>query len=145
MAGKFGQMLGRFVPMSEHDIHEILDEQAVCRRKFGEIALSWSMCRPDHVWRAWCAQLAHEPQRVDLQEVGVDTQALAAIDHAVANEYSVLPLRVMDDELIVATSESSFDRARQALPGLLKRSVRFVHSDEQAIRDAIQKHYAHTN
>ena len=103
MSAKFGQMLRRFVPMSEHDIHEILDEQAVCHRKFGEIALSWNLCRPDHVWRAWCAQLAYQPQQVDLCEVGVDDGRLLPPSPILitAREYSVLPLRVLDDELVV--------------------------------------------
>lgn len=149
MAAKFGQMLSRFVPMSEHDIHEILDEQAVCHRKFGEIALSWNLCRPDHVWRAWYAQLAQETQRVDLMVVGVDTQAIAAVAYAIATEYSVLPLRTLDDELIVATTATAHDRARQALPEMLKRNVQFVIADEQSILAAIRSHYAfmaaHTN
>ena len=142
MPAKFGQMLSRFVPMSEHDIHEILDEQAVCGRKFGVIALSWSLCRPDHVWRAWCAQLAYEPQRVDLSEVGVDTQALAAVHYTVAAEYSVLPLRALDDELVLAVADQCHDRAMRSLPTLLNRSVRFVLGDTQAILQAINAHYA---
>jgi type IV pilus assembly protein PilB len=149
MAAKFGQMLSRFVPMSEHDIHEILDEQAVCRRKFGEIALSWNLCRPDHVWRAWCAQLAQQPQYVDLHEIGVDTQAITAITYSIAREYCVLPLRLLDDELVVATSEAFHDRALQLLPEALKRNVRFVIADEAAVLAAIQLNYArfaaHTN
>jgi len=149
MAAKFGQMLSRFVPMSDHDIHEILDEQAVCHRKFGEIALSWNLCRPDHVWRAWFAQLAHQPQQVDLGECGIDTQAIAAVAYAIAKEYSVLPLRVLDDELIVATTRSQHERALQLLPDALKRSVRFVIADERSVLAAIKTHYAfkvaHTN
>jgi hypothetical protein len=149
MSAKFGQMLRRFVPMSEHDIHEILDEQAVCRRKFGEIALSWNLCQPDHVWRAWSAQLADQPQWVDLREVGVDTQALAAVAYAIAAEYSVLPLRALDDELIVAAADTSQERAMRLLPDILKRNVRFVIADEKPVLSAIKTHYArraaHTN
>ena len=149
MAAKFGQMLSRFVPMSAHDIHEILDEQATCRRKFGEIALSWNLCRPDHVWRAWCAQLAQEPQYVVLDEIGVDTQAMTAVAYSIAREFSVLPLRLLDDELVVATAEAHHDRALKMLPDAIKRSVRFVLADESAILTAIQTNYArvaaHTN
>ena len=142
MVAKFGQMLSRFVPMSEHDIHEILDEQAVCRRKFGEIALSWSLCRPDHVWRAWCAQLAQELQRVDIREVGIDTQALAVVSYSVAREYAVLPLRALEDELIVAAAETSHVRAMKSLPEVLKRSVRFVLADDRDVMAAISSNYA---
>jgi hypothetical protein len=142
MAGRFGQMLGRFVPVSEHDIQEVLEEQSLSHRKFGDIALSWGICRPDHVWRAWCAQLAYEPQRIDLHDIGIDTQALAFVDRATAVEYTVLPVRALDDELIVATSDASRDRAVHALPQLLKHIARFVVADESSLLAAIEAHYA---
>ena len=39
---RFGELLSRLVPLSGHDIEEILQEQSANRRKFGDIALSCS-------------------------------------------------------------------------------------------------------
>ena len=53
---RIGELLSRIVPLSGHDVEEILEEQSANRRKFGEIALAWGLCRPEHVWDAWCQQ-----------------------------------------------------------------------------------------
>ena len=37
---RMGELLSRMVPLSGHDVEEILEEQNSNRRKFGEIALS---------------------------------------------------------------------------------------------------------
>jgi len=142
MLARFGQVLSRFVPMTEHDVQEILQEQALSRRRFGDIALSWGLCRPDHIWQAWSAQLAREPQWVDLGQVGIDTQALAIVDPLTALDFQVLPLRVFDSELIVAASESSRQRAAEVLPQLLNRSLRIAIADASSLFAAIKAHYA---
>ena len=36
------------------------------KHRFGEIALSWGLCAPEHVWQAWCDQLLSQVQKVDL-------------------------------------------------------------------------------
>ena len=41
---KFGELLSRMVPLSGHDVEEILSEQNSNRRKFGDIALAWETC-----------------------------------------------------------------------------------------------------
>ena len=67
----FGQCLGRVVPLSAHDVSEILEHQAATRRRFGEIALAWGLCRPQHVWQAWWAQLAQRGSLV-FADIGYD-------------------------------------------------------------------------
>ena len=74
---RFGELLGRMVELTGHDVEEILNEQEVTHRRFGEIAMSWGLCRPEHVWHAWASQVSEEGTRIDLDDFGVDSQALA--------------------------------------------------------------------
>src|SRR4051812_15758645 len=77
---RIGELLSRIVPLSGHDVEEILQDQAGTNRKFGEIALAWGLCQPQHVWKAWCRQLASAgTEQVDLKLVGIDAQAAASI------------------------------------------------------------------
>ena len=122
----FGECLGKVVALSTHDVSEILETQAATRRRFGEIALSWGLCRPQHVWQAWWEQLAHHTPTVDLTRTGVDAQALAHVPPAVAREFRVVPLRCFDEQLVLATSEHALSRARAELPPLLGKHVRFA-------------------
>src|SRR3712207_9173181 len=95
----FGQCLSQVVQLSDHDVAEILEDQAASRRRFGEIALAWGLCQPQHVWQAWWAQLsAHTPQ-VDLRTLGVDAQATACLPRGLAVAFGVMPLRTFKDQL----------------------------------------------
>src|SRR5687768_5822111 len=60
---RIGELLSGIVPLSNHDVEEILQEQSGTHRKFGEIALAWGLSQPEHVWNAWCRQLAQGFER----------------------------------------------------------------------------------
>jgi hypothetical protein len=137
---KFGQILGQFVPLSHHDIEEILHEQAVSRKRFGHIALAMGLCRPEHVWKAWRGQLNGVPRTIDLNEFGVDTQALQHIDAATARKFRVLPVRLLEDELVVATSESALAAAQISLAEIEPKHTFVLTSDGQ-ISSAIELYY----
>ncbi len=137
----FGECLGRLVSLSGHDVAEILEDQTASRRRFGEIALSWQLCSPQQVWRAWCQQLAQGVQQIDLDSIGIDTQALAFIPRHLALRYHVIPFRSLGDELIVATAQEHLSRATTELPGKLKKHLRFVLTDPEQLRSALRAHY----
>ena len=90
---KIGELLMRLVPLSRHDVDEILQEQRATQLRFGETAISMGLCRPEHVWRAWCGQSTDEVEQVDLDEVGVDAQATPLIPREIAMRHR---LRVPD-------------------------------------------------
>src|SRR5690606_33165915 len=99
---RIGQLLRQMVPLSEHDIEEILHEQAHSGRRFGEIAMEWGLCESEHVWRAWCDQTGDELEHVDLDRLGIDAQAIEALPRDVATRCRAVPLRRFDDLLIIA-------------------------------------------
>jgi hypothetical protein len=139
---RFGEVLSRFVTISRHDVYEILDEQSATRRKFGQIALNWHLCEPQHVWQAWSSQLLGRTPRVDLDRFGVDSQAAADLPAWVAVALGVVPVRTMDQMLVVAASEKSLARAAELLTAHTRKPLSFVLADASQVEAAVQRYYA---
>lgn len=138
---QFGACLGKIVPLSSHDIAEIVEEQAASGRRFGEAALALRLCRPHHVWQAWWEQLGESVETVDLNVIGVDTQALAHVPASAVRDFGVIPLRVVRDELVLAASSDSIARATERLPAQLRKKIRFVQAASEQIASAIERYY----
>ena len=141
-------MLSTMVPLSAHDIDEILCEQTVTRRRFGDIALSLGLCRPEHVWEAWLGQLAvlSSPPLVNLETFGIDSQAASLSNVEVSERLRAIPVRIFENIVLVAIASDSTDEQRTeaitALSAHLRRDVRLVAADQNQIRQAISKYYA---
>ena len=139
---RFGELLSRMVPLSGHDVEEILSEQNANRRKFGDIALSWGLCKPEHVWDAWVQQSCHHGDAaVDLEKVGVDAQAAALLPGDVARRLGVLPVRAATDAVLVATADTAPEHAAEALTELLHRRIKFVRADRDQLTRMIDLYY----
>jgi len=138
---RMGELLSRLVPISPHDIEEILHEQGTRHRLFGEIALSMGLCRPEHVWKAWCRQNASEIEQVDLDQMGVDAQATAHLPREAALRYGAVPLRLAGRKLLVATSPQCFEEAATCLPSIVPMNLKFVLADAQQIQRALMRYY----
>jgi hypothetical protein len=139
----FGECLGKVVRLSAHDVSEILEHQAVTRQRFGEIALAWGLCRPQHVWQAWWDQLSRQTPLVDLDRIGVDAQAVGHVPADLAVQFRAVPLRCHHEQLVIATSEHCLARAQAELPALLNKQVQFVTADPAQLDEALVAYYPH--
>ena len=137
----FGECLGKVVRLSAHDVAEIMEHQAATRRRFGEIALAWGLCRPQHVWQAWWDQLSRHTQHVDLTSLGIDAQAVNCVPAAIATQFRVIPLRCFRDQLVLATCARSLGRAQLELPQLLDKQLQFVIAEPAQLDEAIAAYY----
>ena len=137
---RMGELLSKMVPLSGHDVEEILQEQTATRRRFGEIALAWGLCRPEHVWDAWCQQSTDGTETVDLDRIGVDAQAAAMLPARVAREHHVIPLRVANDAVLLATANGAMEHSDE-LSALLHRRVTFVHADMTQLERMLDRYY----
>jgi hypothetical protein len=142
MSMKIGQFLQQLVPLSNQDIAEILEEQKLSRGLFGQIAITWGLCQPEHVWQAWSEQLTQFPGNVDIERAGVDTQALSLLPREIAEQFGVLPLRAMGGRMIVAASADTLDRASRHLPAMLGKQMQFVVADRKQIAHMIKMAYS---
>ena len=138
---RFGELLSRLVPLSGHDVEEILQEQTANRRKFGDIALSWGLCKPEHIWDAWAEQSAHDHELVDLEKVGVDAQAAALLHAEVARAMNVIPVRMASDIVLVAAADAAPVHAAETLAELMSRRVKFVQVEANQLARMIDMYY----
>jgi hypothetical protein len=138
---RFGEHLSRLVNLSRHDVNEILEEQISTRHRFGEIALSWGLCTPENVWQAWCDQLLSQVQKVDLDKLGIDSQAAAMIDRETAIRLNAIPIRCMGSQLIVAVADTTKERAAYELPLITGMDLRFVVADPEQLKHALTTYY----
>lgn len=137
-----GELLKRVAGLNGLDVDEILHEQDATRKRFGEIALSWGLCQPEHIWEAWSHQLRGDRrQHVCLSETGVDAQAVAQLPETLARRFQVIPIRHYEQRLIAAVSEESAERARAEMPALLGRRIDFVLADAGEIERALDEYY----
>ena len=141
MQPRIGELLTRMSELTEHDVEEILHEQLRTRRRFGHIALEWGFCAPQHVWQAWCMQLIERREHVDLEEIGIDTQAIAEVPPELAHHCQIVPLRLFEDELIVARCENAPANLEEYLRERLGRNIRFVLADEKQIKQSLVRYY----
>lgn len=139
---RMGELLKTLVPLSAHDVDEILSEQRASQLRFGETAISMGLCRPEHVWRAWCGQSSDQIEHVDLDEVGIDAQATHLIEKNVALRFGVIPLRVAGTTLIIATSPICFEEAVVGLPQTVKLNLKFVLAPQEQIQSALATYYS---
>lgn len=139
---RIGELLSRMVPLSGHDVEEILQEQENTHRKFGEIALAWGLCQPEHISDAWLQQ-SGGTQTIDLERVGIDAQAASMLPGEVARKLGVIPLRCANGMILVATSAASPEHAMVELSGILHRQVKFIQADANQINAMLERYYPH--
>jgi len=104
-ARRIGQLIRSVVPLTDHDIEEILQEQTLSHRPFGQIAVAWGLCTPAHVWQAWARQPDHPTPHVNLDRLGIDAQALRFLPSDLAYQCSAIPVRVFEKLVIVAVKD----------------------------------------
>lgn len=142
---RIGEILSNIVPLSDHDVEEILSEQSATRRRFGDIALALGLCRPEHIWKATSKQLDTGPRQVDLDALGIDAQALEHVPAKTARALGVVPVRIVAGELVVAAHEHSLPIAADVLPEILSQTIKFVLADRSQIEGALARHYPRTD
>jgi hypothetical protein len=81
------------------------------------------------------------PREIDLDRIGVDTQAVAHISANTAHNLRVVPLRVLGEVLIVAISSDSIGLAATQLPLRVEKELRYVIAKPSAISRALERHY----
>jgi hypothetical protein len=142
---RMGELLRGLGKLSELDIDEVLLEQRAWPRRFGEIAVALGFCEPEHVWAAWCRQLdVQSPAaQLDLDEIGVDAQAVDHLPTHLARALLAVPLRFHDGRLIVAVAEPL--RVTPADLSLhLGVEVRCVRARPGQVERMIEKYYPPT-
>jgi type IV pilus assembly protein PilB len=142
MSGKrIGERLSNIIPLTGHDIEEILAEQSATGKRFGDIAIQLGLAAPEDVWRAWGTQLAEAPQRVDLHKFHIDSQAVMHIPSQIAIRYHIIPVRILDNELVIAVDESAYPDVVHELFGVINYKVKYILCSHRQIAESLRSYY----
>jgi len=138
---RIGQLIRSVVPLTDHDIEEILQEQTLSHRPFGQIAVAWGLCSPGQVWQAWARQPDHTIPHINLEKVGVDAQAVHLLSNEQARQLHAIPIRHFDSLVVVAVSELSTGEALQALFQNGNLQFAMVLADAAQIDSAVNQYF----
>ena len=136
-----GELLSTFVPISDQDVEEILEEQNLSRRRFGEIAVEWGLCDGGHVWKAWARQKDRPPMRVDLDKLGIDAQATTDLPREMALRCSAIPIRAFENLVVIAMRDTESKPVLEEHFKSKRREVAIVLADAAQIETAIGSYY----
>jgi len=136
-----GQILREMGVLTDRDIEEILDQQQRTGKRFGQIALAWGLATPEQIWTAWSKQLAKQHQHIDLDEVGVDTNAINRVSAVLAKFYRVIPLRLWGQNLVVAVPRDAEHGDLDDLPVLLGCQVHPCYCDARQVDEYLNRIY----
>jgi hypothetical protein len=141
---RIGEMLSRFIPLTDQDIEEILHEQNCTHQPFGQAAISLGLCQPPDVWRAWSRLLDLHPHEVDIEALGVDAQATTLLPAELARAHTVLPLRISGGELILAALAADAQAADDPIAAhvvQLGLKVKYVAAPREQLLRIIAQYY----
>jgi len=139
---RIGQILSHVVPLSSHDIEEIVQEQRVTRLRFGDAAIALGLVRPEHIWRAWLTQLQDTPTHVDLDTIGIDAQSIHHVPASIARQWRIVPVRAFDNVLVIAAASTPESTVIDQIQRTASKHVVVVYASQAQIDEQIQLHYS---
>jgi type IV pilus assembly protein PilB len=138
---RIGELLSRIIPLSEHDVEEILHEQSASNRKFGDIAMALGLCKPEHILKAWLSQLESQTQRVCIDSLGVDAQAVAQFPADLARKHDAIPVRLLGDELLLAVAHIPDAATLTEIETRINKRLKIVLADIEPLQRTIERFY----
>ena len=109
---RIGDILREMDVLTTVDITRILLEQKRTSERFGQIAIRWSLATEEQINEAWARQLVAERRSIDLDDFGVDPQALNTLTPEQAHEFRAMPVRRWGSHLVVALVSMGGDVVR---------------------------------
>ena len=138
---RLGDILVRQGVLTSQQRDEVLEEQRMGGRPFGELAEWMFGVSPDEVERAWATQLASLTERVDPRFVEADVHALRQIARRQAWQFAVLPLCFDGEELVVCSTNAHLVRAMKFVGWRVGAICRVVLSGALELGEAMARHY----
>ena len=120
---------------------EVLNEQRLGGRPFGEIAEWMFGVSPAAVEAAWAQQVSDLAPHIDPRSENVDPYALRQIGRRQAWQFSVLPVRFIGEELVVCTTQDELPRALKFVGWRIGSLCRIVIADPELLGEALERHY----
>jgi len=138
---RFGQILVDLGFISDEQLEMLLEEQSAHPgEKLGRIAEEMGLITDEQIAMALAEQMGM--QVVSLGDIQIPRDVLKEVTEAMAQLYRVVPLRLEDDVLTIATSEPQNLTIQDELRTFLGREVRMVVANATDLRKALERYYA---
>ena len=137
---RIGQILVDLGFISDSQLEALLEEQQQqSGEKLGKIAEEMGLITEDQLCQALAEQM--NMQVMNLGETELDPKIIAEISETMAQLYRVIPVRMEDNVLTVATSEPQNLTVQDELRTFLGREIRVVIATNRDVNRALEKFY----
>jgi hypothetical protein len=138
---RIGELLVEQGTLSAAQVEEILADQRVSHRPFGDLAERLFGIHPKAIEDAWVEQYLRIAGVVDLNEVAVETECLRLLSRRQAWQFHLLPMHREDNEVHVATSAENLVRAVNFSTRGIDEPVYLLIAERTQLREFLMKHY----
>ena len=139
---RLGQLLIERGVLSKPQVAQILDTQEHTGAPFGLLAERLFGVDPERIEDAWAEQYAGMTRTVDPAVEVYDEQAATLVTRRQAWQFRILPLRLENRELIIATTQQHLRRALRFATNVIGVPVFFVMAEPVALGRALCARYA---
>jgi len=134
-----GRLLSELGYVTEEQIEIALQTQKATPKFLGEILQDLDFVTTSEVAEAIAIQ--NHAEFVDIDNEIVEEEALKLVPKKVCESKSILPLKVEDNTLIIATQDINDLMTLDYLKNITKKEIKFVVSDKAKISRAVSLHY----
>lgn len=137
---RIGQIFVDMGFITDDQLDMLLEEQSQnTGQMIGRVAIDMGLISDDQLAQALAEQM--DLQFVDLEGVEISKDILAEITDAMAQLYRVIPVRISDDILTIATCEPQNISTLDELRRFLGKDIRMLVATESQISAKITKYY----
>ncbi|MFM7073079.1 MAG: GspE/PulE family protein [Planctomycetota bacterium] len=138
---RLGQILVDLGYISDQQLKQLLEEQASHpSEKIGKLAEEMGLITDEQLTMALAEQF--NMQVCNLGEIQVPREVVKEINDAMAQMYKVVPIKLEDNQLTVATSEPQNLATQDELRTLLGKEIRMVVCTQTDLKKAQERYYA---
>jgi type IV pilus assembly protein PilB len=138
---RLGQILVDLGYISDEQLKQLLEEQASHpSEKIGKLAEEMGLITDEQLTMALAEQF--NMQVCNLGEIQVPREVVKEINDAMAQMYKVVPIKLEDNQLTVATSEPQNLATQDELRTLLGKDIRMVVCTQTDLKKAQERYYA---
>jgi type IV pilus assembly protein PilB len=138
---RLGQILVDLGYISDQQLKQLLEEQASHpSEKIGKLAEEMGLITDEQRTMALAEQF--NMQVCNLGEIQVPREVVKEINDAMAQMYKVVPIKLEDNQLTVATSEPQNLATQDELRTLLGKDIRMVVCTQTDLKKAQERYYA---
>jgi type IV pilus assembly protein PilB len=138
---RLGQILVDLGYITDQQLKQLLEEQAAHpSEKIGKLAEEMGLITDEQLTMALAEQF--NMQVCNLGDIQVPREVVKEINDAMAQMYKVVPIKLEDNQLTVATSEPQNLATQDELRTLLGKEIRMVVCTQTDLKKAQERYYA---